>query len=71
MQEIGTVISTLEGPSTRKFSFVINKDSVVRRGQFVQLRNHDGNLIGRVSDVFKANKYFMRPESVKEYESSG
>jgi hypothetical protein len=45
MQEIGTVISTLEGPSTRKFSFVINKDSVVRRGQFVQLRNHDGNLI--------------------------
>jgi DNA helicase HerA-like ATPase len=71
MQEIGTVISTLEGPSTRKFSFVINKDSVVRRGQYVQLRNHDGNLIGRVADVVKANKYFMRPDSVKEYESSG
>ena len=71
MQEIGTVISTLEGPSTRKFSFVINKDSVVRRGQFVQLKNHDGNLIGRVADVVKANKYFMRPDSVKEYESSG
>ena len=71
MQEIGTVISTLEGPSTRKFSFVINKDSVVRRSQYVQLRSHDGNLIGRVSDVYKMNKYFMRPESVKEYETSG
>jgi len=67
MHEIGTVISTLEGPSTRKFSFVINKDSIVRRGQYVQLRSHDGNLIGRVLDVYKMNKYFMRPESVKEY----
>ncbi len=71
MQEIGTVISTLEGPSTRKFSFVISKDAVVRRGQFVQLKNHDGQLIGRVSDVLKTNKYFMRPDSVKEYQSSG
>ena len=71
MHEIGTVISTLEGPSTRKFSFVINKDSIVRRGQYVQLRSHDGNLIGRVLDVYKMNKYFMRPESVKEYETSG
>ena len=71
MQEIGTVISTLEGPSTRKFSFLINKDAVVRRGQYVQLAGHDGKLIGRVSDVYKTNKYFMRPESVKEYENSG
>ncbi|MEM5812294.1 MAG: ATP-binding protein [Candidatus Aenigmatarchaeota archaeon] len=71
MQEIGTVISTVDGPSTRKFSFVINKDAVVRRGQFVQLRVQDGFLIGRVSDVLKTNKYFMRPESVKEYENSG
>jgi len=71
MQEIGTVISTLEGPSTRQFSFVINKDTVVRRGQFVQLKAQDGILIGRVSDVLKTNKYFMRPDTVKEYESSG
>jgi len=71
MQEYGTVISTFEGPSSRKFSFVINKNLVVRRGQFVQLKTEDGELIGRVSDVFKTNRYFMRPESVKEYESHG
>jgi DNA helicase HerA-like ATPase len=71
VNEYGTVISTLEGPSTRRFSFVINKDAVVRRGQFVQLKTGDGILLGRVADVYKTNRYFMRPESVKEYESSG
>jgi DNA helicase HerA-like ATPase len=71
MQDYGTVISTFEGPSSRKFSFVINQDIIVRRGQFVQLDTEDGKLIGRVSDVIKTNRYFMRPESVKEYESHG
>jgi DNA helicase HerA-like ATPase len=71
MEEYGTVISTMEGPSTRKFSFVINKDCVVRRGQFVELVTEEGKLIGRVADVFRTNRYFQRPESVKEYESSG
>ena len=71
MKEYGTVISTFEGPSTRRFSFVINKGNIVRRGQFVQLDVEDGKLIGRVSDVMKSNKYFMRPESVKEYQNSG
>jgi len=70
MEEYGTVISTIEGPSTRKFSFVVKK-GVVRRGQFVELKTEEGRLIGRVADVFKTNRYFMRPESVKEYESSG
>ncbi len=67
----GTVISGPEGPSTRKFSFVINPGNVVKRGQFVQLDSEEGKLIGRVSDVYKTNRYFMRPEAVKEYESSG
>ena len=71
MQEYGTVISTFEGPSSRKFSFVINRNLIVRRGQFVQLSTEDGKLVGRVTDVFKTNRYFMRPESVKEYESHG
>ena len=54
--ELGTVVSSLEGPSTRKFSFVINKDTMVRRGQFVQLDTEDGDLIGRVADVYKTNR---------------
>lgn len=70
MQEYGTVISTFDGPSTKKFSFVIQK-GMVKRGQFVELKTEEGQLIGRVADVFKANRYFMRPESVKEYQSSG
>ncbi len=70
-KELGTVVSSMEGPSSRKFSFVINKGEMVRRGQFVQLSTEDGQLVGRVSDVFKTNRYFMRPESVKEYQSSG
>ena len=68
---LGTVVSTMEGPSTRKFSFVISKGTIVRRGQFVQLKTEEGKLIGRVADVYKTNRYFMRPESVKEYQSSG
>ena len=69
--QLGTVVSSLEGPSTRKFSFVIDSGTIVKRGQFVQLKTEEGALIGRVSDVYKTNRYFMRPESVKEYQSSG
>ncbi len=71
MKEYGTVVSTFEGPNTRRFSFVINPDAKVRRGQFVQINTEEGKLIGRVSDVLKTNRYFTHPESVREYESSG
>lgn len=70
MSIYGTVIST-PPPSTRKFSFVINKDSVVKRGQFVKIRMKNGILIARVSDVFKANRYYERAESVQKIESEG
>lgn len=71
MQEYGVVISTFDGPNTKNFSFTLNKNAVVRRGQFVQVNTSDGRLIGRVADVKKTNRYFMRPESVTEYENSG
>ncbi|MBI4181541.1 MAG: DUF87 domain-containing protein [Candidatus Aenigmarchaeota archaeon] len=70
MQEYGTVISTPEGPSTQQFSFVVHKGQV-RRGQFVQVQTDEGKLIGRVMDILKTNRYYLSPESVKEYESSG
>lgn len=70
--EYGTVITTFDGPSTRKFSFVINdKNSPVRRGQYVAITVPDGTLIGRIADVLKTNRYFSRPESVSEYEKTG
>ncbi len=70
--EYGTVITTFDGPSTRKFAFVINdKNSPVRRGQYVAVAVPDGMLIARVADVLKTNRYFSRPESVSEFEKTG
>ncbi len=73
MQEIGTVISTLEGPSSNEFWFVLNDSNgiPVRKGQFVQLQADDGLLIARVSELIKTNRYFERAESVSEFERSG
>jgi len=74
MQEIGTVISSVEGPTSNEFCFVIKEDSEkipVRKGQFVQLQTEEGLLIARVTEVMKTNRYFMRAESVREYERTG
>ena len=70
MSEYGTVVSTPDSPCTRKFSFVIKKDAIVRKGQFVEVGVSGGRLIGRIADVFKTNRYFERPESVERYEAS-
>jgi DNA helicase HerA-like ATPase len=71
MEKCGVVVSTIDSPSSRKFSFVIDKGKTVKRGQFVQVNTPAGGLVARISDVLKTNRYFNRPESVKEYESSG
>ncbi len=64
---LGTVISTIEGPTTSFFAFVINS-SRVRKGQFVQTPTEDGALFGIVSEISRANRYFEHAESVAEYE---
>lgn len=69
-EELGTVVSTMDGPTTTMFSFVLNSDSV-RKGQFVKVETEDGILIGSVSDITRANRYFERAESVAEYERNG
>jgi len=70
---IGTVISTLEGPSPMQFSFVIEPNSErpvpVRKDQFVSVETEDGVLVARVTDIRKTNKYYQRAEAVREYES--
>ncbi len=70
MQEYGTVISTIDSPTTRKFSFVVGKDARVRRGQFVSIAIDDGKLIGRIADIRKTNRYFINPESVNNVEKN-
>lgn len=65
MAKLGTVVCTIDSPSTRKFFFTIDKQGRVRKGQLVQLENGDGKLIGRVADIIKTNRYFMNPETVE------
>lgn len=71
MAEIGTIISTMDGPSPTRFSFVIESgDTVpVRKDQFVMVPTNDGTLYARVTNVRKTNRYFARAESVKDYQS--
>ena len=68
--EIGTVVSSMNGPSPTEVDFVVTKGSV-HRGQFVELDYPEGTMIALVTNVFKTNRYFERPDSVKEFESSG
>ncbi len=73
-KNIGTVISSFEGPSTYRFDFVIKDETdkiPVHKGQFIQLDTEEGILVGRVDEVIKTNRYFMQAESVSEYEKAG
>ncbi|HSB47197.1 MAG TPA: ATP-binding protein [Candidatus Bilamarchaeum sp.] len=64
---LGVVIAREDSPSTSEFFFVV-KEREVRKGQYVQLAVAAGKLFGFVSEVYKANRYFERPESVAEFE---
>ncbi len=67
MTLLGTVISTLEGPSTKQFAFVVSNPQV-RKGQYVLVEGgEEGGLIAVVKDLLRANRYFERAESVSEY----
>ncbi len=71
-EEIGVVISTFEGPSPGELSFVIKSEEIVpvRKDQFVCIEAEDGELIARVTNIRKTNRYYGRPESVREYETN-
>src|SRR3989344_4311987 len=69
--EIGTVVSNTEGPTPSQFDFVVKDNGAkVRKGQFVELETDEGRLVGRIEDIFNANRYFERAESVREYEKN-
>ncbi len=71
LTEIGTVVSSSEGPSPASFDFVVKDNGAkVRQGQFVELNTDEGILVGRIEDIAKANRYFERAESVREYEKN-
>ena len=66
---LGTVLAAEGTPSTYEFSFVIDKDSEVKKGQFVQVENGSQLIFGHVSEIYRANRYYERAESVSEYRS--
>jgi len=70
--DLGTVISTLDGPSPGNVDFVVNlPEMVLHRGQFVEMSYSEGTLIAMIVDLIKTNRYFERADSVKEFEASG
>jgi hypothetical protein len=72
--ELGTVIVTHDSPSPERFSFVVaegGRKLPVRQGQFVEVRTEEGRVVAFVTNMIKTNRYFMRAESVKEYERGG
>jgi DNA helicase HerA-like ATPase len=72
--ELGTVIAEEDSPSPNKFSFVVTGDGhgiPVRQGQFVEVETEEGRVIAFITNLVKTNRYFMRAESVREYERGG
>lgn len=67
--ELGTVLANEEGPTTIIFSFVVSSPKV-RKGQFVSVQADEGLLIGSITELTRANRYFEVAESVSEYEKS-
>ncbi|MGC9310259.1 MAG: ATP-binding protein [Candidatus Aenigmatarchaeota archaeon] len=65
--KLGTVISTMDSPSTMNFCFVAEDKDSVKKGLFVQVSTKGGLLIGRIEEITIANRYFMQPETVSNY----
>ncbi len=70
MRELGTVIASLEGPTTQALDFVVTSPEV-RRGQFVCCNTELGTTVALITDLQRANRYFERAESVSAYEKNG
>jgi len=64
VEQLGTVVSSMEGPSPSSVDFVINNGKA-HKGMFVELEYSEGVMMLLVEDVMKTNRYFERPDSVK------
>jgi DNA helicase HerA-like ATPase len=63
-EQLGTIVSTMEGPSPSTLSFVINNGKA-HKGMFAELDYSEGTMMVLIEDVIKTNRYFERPDSVK------
>ncbi|MBR9679460.1 MAG: ATP-binding protein [Candidatus Altiarchaeota archaeon] len=67
--ELGTIISTLNGPSPSFFAFAIDRHTKVHKDQFVKVKTAEGIMLAMVDNIIKTNRYYSRPESVVEAEN--
>lgn len=63
-EHLGTIVSTLEGPSPSRVDFVVNNGKA-HKGMFVELQYSEGLMLCRIDELIKTNRYFERPDSVK------
>ena len=63
-EQLGTVVSSMEGPSPSSVDFVVNEGKA-HKGMFAELEYSEGTMMLLVEDVIKTNRYFERPDSVK------
>lgn len=63
-ESLGTIVSSIDGPSPSVLSFVVNEGKV-HKGMFIELEYSEGTMVCLVEDVVKTNRYFERPDSVK------
>ena len=68
--KLGTVISTMDSPSTTTFYFVADDKISVKKGLFIQVSTKEGPLIGRIEEITTTNRYFMQPETISNYSVS-
>ncbi|HID72640.1 TPA: ATP-binding protein [Candidatus Micrarchaeota archaeon] len=68
--KLGTIIALDGSPSTSEFSFVIDREGDVKKGQYVEVQKSGSRVFGFVSEIVRANRYFERAESVAEYEKA-
>lgn len=69
MEKLGTVVALQDSPSTREFSFVMEKNNqATKKGQYVQIQKDENITLGYINEITKANRYFERAESVAEFE---
>jgi len=65
--EVGTIIATQEDPSTSSFTFLLKEE--VRKGEFVGVNTHQGEAYAFVTELFRTNRYFTHPDTVRGFGS--
>jgi len=64
MDHLGTVVSTMDGPSPSRVDFVVNNGKA-HKGMFIELTYSEGTMMCMIEELIKTNRYFERPDSVK------